>query len=262
MRKGEYRPLYCNKNNPLYLIALMIIFTATHLWAYTQKECINCHKPASQGSSRHINIETFGTSVHGNVISCLDCHTGVKNEGHKSTRGLGAVDCRNCHDQENRHGLHAQSRKPRCQSCHTRHNILGKSNKKSSLHPDNLKQTCGTCHAMRTADSDFFSGLPAAKIKSHPKQDFSRDFSDTNCIGCHQGKAAHGEISPVDDQGCHRCHITPEGNSLLYGHIHPRANKEMKPANLASAMIYRFCLAILVWGGFKSFLNKLSAKKK
>jgi hypothetical protein len=261
-----YDPLYRTRNYKrnigFYLIGLMIVFSANELWAYTQKECIDCHKMGSKKSCRQIDIEMFAASVHGDEASCRDCHSEVKGESHKTIRGSGEVDCRNCHNQDNRHGLQSQIRRPRCQSCHTRHNILRKDNKKSSLHPDQLRQTCGSCHARQSGETNYLSWLPSLQIKSHGKQDFSRDYSDNNCIGCHQGKAAHGEIHPIVDQDCYQCHITLEGNSLLYGYIHPQADVKRQPAIYASAMIYQFCLVFLVWSGFRFFIRKFSAKKK
>jgi hypothetical protein len=119
-----------------------------------------------------------------------------------------------------------------------------------------LKQTCGNCHALQSGDTGYLSWLPAVRIKSHPKEDFSRDYSDINCIGCHQGNAAHGETRPMDDQDCYRCHITPQGDSLLYGYFHPQADAEKQPTVFAAAMIYQFCLAFLVWRGVRFLIRK------
>lgn len=240
----------------------MIVLPANMLCAYTQQECIECHKPGSKKSGRCIDIKTFAASVHGDKAACGDCHTNITDESHKTIMGQGAVDCSNCHARENRHGLHAQSPRPHCQSCHTRHNILGKNNKRSSIHPDHLKQTCGHCHARQCGDASYLSWLPAVRVKFHPKQDFSRDYSDVNCIGCHQGNAAHGELRPIDDQDCFRCHITLQGDSLLFGYIHPHADANKQPAVFASAMIYQFCLAYLVWCGFRFLINSRLRRKR
>jgi hypothetical protein len=62
------------------------------------------------------------------------------------------------------------------------------------------------------------------RIKSHPKQDFSGTYDKTNCLGCHQGAAAHGESGNINGQTCYKCHITPEGRGALLGHIHPKAD--------------------------------------
>jgi hypothetical protein len=263
MEKMRHRSLYCNKKIWLCLIGLMIVFPADKLWAsYTQQECMDCHKLDSGKSGRCNDIEKFAASAHGGKVSCGECHTGIKDERHETTGGLGAVDCNACHIQENHHGQHAQSNKPRCQSCHTRHNILGKNNKGSSIHPDHLKQTCGKCHPRQSGDTGYLSWLPSVRIKSHPKQDFSRDYSENNCIGCHQGSAAHGETRPVDDQDCCRCHISPQGDSLLYGYIHPQADAKKQPAVFAAAMVYQLCLAFLVWWGFRFFFKNRLKKKK
>ena len=258
----KHRSLSYNKNIWLCLIALLIVFPADKLCAYTQQECIDCHKPGSTKSSRCIDIGTFAASAHGDKVACGDCHTGIEDERHITTGGLQPVDCSSCHDQENRHGLHSRSRRPRCQSCHTRHGILGKKNKRSSIHPDHLTQTCGNCHARQCGDTGYLSWLPAVRIKSHPKQDFSRDYSDINCIGCHQGSAAHGETRPIDDQDCHGCHITAQGDSSLYGYIHPQADAKNQPAIFSAAMVYQLCLAYLAWFGIRFFIKSRLKKGK
>ncbi|MDY7037830.1 MAG: hypothetical protein SV375_16915, partial [Thermodesulfobacteriota bacterium] len=181
----------------------MILFIGHSAWAYNPEDCIRCHKKGSTGSTSHINIEEFDASVHGRQIACWDCHEGIENKGHETMKGSSMVDCANCHEKENRHGFGSRPNdRPKCHSCHTRHCILEKENKASSVHSKRLKDTCKDCHPAECGNTGYFSWLPSIQIRSHNKQDFNRSYEKGNCTGCHQGEAAHGEEEPINDQDC------------------------------------------------------------
>jgi hypothetical protein len=241
---------------------LVITGLPSSVWAYTQDECIQCHQSGSKESTRQISMETFNASVHGEETGCQDCHTGVTDESHTSTPGSGAADCSACHDQVNRHGLHSERTPPDCYACHTKHNILSKDDVRSTVHADNLKETCKSCHAQRSGNTDYFSWLPSLQVSSHEKQDFSRDYSADNCVGCHQGKAVHGEEAVVNDQDCYKCHVSLNGENLLYGYIHPNADDKEQPDTFIAASAYQLSLIALVWGGLGFFIRKFSRKKQ
>jgi len=218
------------------VIGLLLFFSSGSAGAYTTDECLGCH---GQGGSatRTISITEFKNSAHGKDPSCRDCHTNVKDESHQARPGAVAVQCGPCHDQENRHGLQANGRpRPQCHDCHTRHGILPKADPKSSVHPARLPLTCKTCHPWECGKSDYMSQFLSLRIKSHKKQDFSRAFQDTNCLGCHQGKAAHGEERLINNQSCYKCHQPVQGEGPLWGSIHPRADWKRRPTLFAAAV--------------------------
>ena len=43
---------------------------------YTDAACIECHRTGSDESGRHIAVETYQDAVHGQDVTCQDCHTG------------------------------------------------------------------------------------------------------------------------------------------------------------------------------------------
>ncbi|MBI4767046.1 MAG: hypothetical protein HY787_21065 [Deltaproteobacteria bacterium] len=233
------------KNSILVVIGLILFFSSISAWAYTMNECLGCHGQA--GTATHtISMTEFKNSAHGKDLSCLDCHTKVKDESHQTRMGSGAVQCGQCHDQENRHGLEVNGRpRPQCHDCHTRHGILPKADPKSSVHPDRLPVTCKTCHPRECGGTDYWSQFLSLRVKSHKKQDFSRAFQDTNCVGCHQGKAAHGENPPINNQSCYKCHQPVQGKGPLWGSIHPRADWKRQPALFASAVADQAGLGLL-----------------
>jgi len=100
------------------------------------------------------------------------------------------------------------------------------------------------------------------RIKSHPKQDFNGSYDHANCLGCHQGKAAHGESQAVNVQTCYKCHLTPEGRGKLLGHIHPKADWGEQPATYTAAIVYQCSLAVLCWGGFRFFIRRFRSRLK
>ena len=187
----------------------------------------------------------------------------MTDKDHTTTKGSGVVDCSQCHDQENRHGFKSKNEpRPRCYSCHTKHAVFEKESELSSVHGKNLKKTCRTCHPAECGERDYMSWLPSLQIASHNKQDFGQAFEADNCLGCHQGMAAHGEDEPLDDQNCYKCHFSPEGEPLLLGYIHPKADLDRHPGVFAAGAVYLLLILVLFSGGFVFFIRKFSRKRK
>jgi len=243
----------------LISLGLVLCLMPYSSWGYTPEDCVRCHKPGSTESTLHISIEEFKASAHGEETTCLECHTGVVDEEHETTRGSGAVNCDDCHEQENRHGLQSiKGDRPQCYSCHTRHGILGPDREDSSVHEGQLRKTCRGCHPAECGETDYLSWLPSIRIASHGKQDFSRQYKKDDCLGCHQGLAAHGESDPINDRDCYRCHAPRNGKSPLLGYIHPKADPREQPAVFAAGLVYAFFAIVLLWGAFRYYVQKFS----
>jgi hypothetical protein len=224
--------------------------------AYTPEDCIECHRMGSEESGLQISVETFNASVHGEEATCLDCHTGVVDDEHESTEGSGAVDCGECHEQENRHGGNGpEEQRPLCHDCHSRHNMLTKTDPASSVHPEQLPATCAGCHAAASGETGFFSWFPAFRIASHNKADFAVAYEKDNCLGCHQGAAAHGESEPINAQECQKCHFSKETAGAMWGDMHPIADRSVQPAVFAAASIYQLFIVIGLFALLGKFLN-------
>lgn len=247
------------KKASLCLFATLFWFIPCETWAYTSKDCMGCHSEGSKESVLHISIGEFQRSIHGRDMTCMDCHTGIEDDEHTRSKGAGAVDCGECHEQENRHGSPSTSENlPRCHSCHTRHGILGKDDRVSTVHPEKLKQTCKGCHPLECGEFDYFSWLPSIRIMSHKKQDFSQAYRKENCLGCHQGQAAHGEKETLNEQNCHICHMSVKDQGALMGYIHPKADYRKQPIVFAAATLYQIFIVLLLWGGCRLYIPKLS----
>jgi hypothetical protein len=249
------------RNFFICLVGLIVYITASNAWAYTPEDCIRCHSQDSKESVLHISMGEFQSSIHGREITCGDCHGGIKDSGHVTAKGSGVVDCGRCHDRENRHGMPSKGgNRPRCHSCHTRHGILGKADKASTVHPDQLKKTCNGCHPEECGQVDYFSWLPSQRVRSHKKGDFSQSYERDNCIGCHQGRAAHGEKEPLNGQNCYICHVRARNRNTVMGYIHARADLKKQPAIFVAAAVYQILLVLLLCGVFRLCIAKLSGR--
>jgi formate dehydrogenase gamma subunit len=134
--------------------------------------CGKCHEQAAQ---------EFKESYHGQALykgikdapSCIDCHGEHDIEGPDkpgsavSVRQITRETCSRCHDDErvmtkygvatmrqasymdSYHGMASAAGSKvvaNCSSCHSAHHILPASDERSSIHPDNIPQTCAQCH--------------------------------------------------------------------------------------------------------------------
>ena len=248
----------------IHLLSVLYLVSSVEAGAYTDADCIDCHGRPGKGSMLKMSVEQFNSSVHGGEVSCRECHAGVLDEDHQETVGSGAVNCTECHEQDNRHGTGVVKSGPKCFDCHTRHHILAKDDPLSSVHGDRLQQTCRACHPAQSSPPDYLSWSASIQIASHPKQDFSQIYTRRNCLGCHQGKAAHGEPDPISEQNCHSCHLKEDGKNKLLGVMHPDANPETQPGVFVAAVTYQVALVIMVFGGFGWLVRRFAkvAKRK
>ena len=136
------------------------------------KTCGKCHSDV---------LEVYSQSVHGVAVKagskdapdCTSCH-GEHNILAPAEAGslvnparVSTVTCGHCHEderiaarynmapdklpsfQDSFHGLASRGGSQtvaNCASCHGIHNILASSDPRSTIHPKNLSQTCGSCH--------------------------------------------------------------------------------------------------------------------
>ena len=141
--------------------------------------------PKTCGACHTTILRDWQDSSHGAAMaagkdspSCVTCHAphAIKNPDGAATRNEVSDGCGNCHKKllssfkDSFHGKATalNNRKAAaCADCHTPHHNLPSSDKRSSVHPDNLAQTCGACH--KNVNASFLTFDPHAN-PSDPKR--------------------------------------------------------------------------------------------
>lgn len=238
-----------NRTRKLFVHAIIALVLSSHnAYGYSNDECILCHGLGSSESRLQIDIDGYMKSIHAGEVGCAECHGSITGDEHIKGMGVKKVDCSQCHEQKN---LHSKDGSVKCFECHTKHTVYGADDPHSSINWRNLRDTCKACHPKQAESPAGLSRLVSFKIISHPKQDLSRGFDKGMCVGCHQGKAAHGEDGIVNSQDCYKCHSSPDDKSALLGYIHPRAYWQLKPVNAIAAWVTLVGLIGIIYGLFR-----------
>ena len=230
------------------LVITFIPLSMMRSWAYSDKECISCHRIGSQESELQIDIGLYETSVHSEVIACTDCHQGVTENDHTTRTGFHKVNCQRCHRKKN---MHSKNKDISCATCHTEHEIYGSKDSRSSVNFENLSKTCHSCHPLETGNTSWLSFFTSFRIASHPKGNFAKRFDKRMCVGCHQGQAAHGEDGPINNQECYKCHLILADKKAVLGYIHLDSNWQNQPVNVFAGYI---TLIVLIGSLFFLFI--------
>jgi len=138
---------------------------------YVTGICASCHAEVAA---------VYGQSVHGQAVAagkleaagCTSCHgehsiVGPDDPASSVAPHVLPHTCASCHDEEriaspnglpsrrlatyldSYHGVanqHGGDQTANCTSCHGVHDILPAADPRSSIHPDNVNETCGACH--------------------------------------------------------------------------------------------------------------------
>lgn len=129
--------------------------------------CGGCHDEAARDVAESVHGKALAAGIR-EAPTCTDCHSEHKIVALKSSDPKTSSDvCGNCHASErlntkfklpgdrvktffdSYHGLAAQygsTLAANCSSCHGVHRVLPSSDPRSTIHPNNLVETCGKCH--------------------------------------------------------------------------------------------------------------------
>lgn len=197
--------------------------------------CLTCHDDQAT---------EFRESAHAQAgMSCVDCHGGnpkaADEEAHMTDNFHRAGNkreiaeaCAVCHSdvrkmnpyglptdqleryKTSRHGEQLFGKDDQnvatCTDCHGVHDILKPDSSDSHVHPANIADTCGKCHA----NSDLMSQyrLPANVVAEyrksyHAKMLFEKgDLSAPTCVTCHGNHGAMPPGTAEVGQVCGKCH--------------------------------------------------------
>jgi cytochrome b subunit of formate dehydrogenase len=213
-----------------------------HAKGLERVSCTECHDD-DDGP-----VQAWRDSAHGKLAEagdaraplCQDCHGGhemqrLKEPGSATSPFHVATMCNQCHaegapverafglseaelraryrDRIHGDGLHAKGLTVTadCTSCHGGHAVLPPDDPRSSLHRENLSQTCGACHGEL---EQVHSRVIASEL-------WTREGAVPLCVDCH---APHSDrhvfyATGLADADCLGCHTTPlsatgDGRSL------------------------------------------------
>ncbi|MGD8536813.1 MAG: cytochrome c3 family protein, partial [Candidatus Aminicenantes bacterium] len=205
-------------------------------YSYPDQDCLSCHgKPdiaqiTIDGKVRSLFVdpEEWNQDIHhiGRLL-CVDCHT-FANPYFHFREGYIDVDCARCHpeeEEEYQKNIHLTfavpspgKELPLCFHCHTKHYVLRHDDPSSSVHQDNIGETCGSCHA-EVMVQGVLTGSSLGKISGHRKGDIAEKFDMNICINCHYEDSAHG-VKRVYKDFCSRCHDIRSMANVVMGPTH------------------------------------------
>lgn len=166
-------------------------------------------------------------SVHGVLLSCVDCHSDVKSLVHETRPKK--VSCATCHTGAQTaytHSLHAQAggagkQVVTCQDCHgTAHLMRPVGDARSPVSHANIPATCGRCHGQKFLMSSY--GQSAQPFISYQESVHGRAIEGgsksaavcTDCHGVHEILSTTDQHSPINKFNvpatCGKCHTAIE----------------------------------------------------
>lgn len=217
--------------------------------------------PKPSCATCHANmVSDYKRSVHGQAVShgngaapsCDTCHGSAHElESAKTAKFRAAVPdlCGACHAdiaEQYRETVHGQAvqrgimQAPVCTDCHGEHSILPPKDAASSVNPNHIRDTCGTCHNSVVLSRRF--GLPRDRIVSfdasyHGLAAKSGGQTVANCASCHGVHNIRASSDPKSTiypgnlaKTCGQCH-EGAGQRFALGTIHTM-NGHAEPAAL------------------------------
>ncbi len=204
----------------------------------TPNSCTDCHQTAVDRDRSEPPGLLLNASIHAS-LDCTDCHETMSMDAldMKAANPHGAssdlVDCAACHeDQADTYVMHGRVKVgtnpdiPTCAKCHGAHDILPPSEPQSRVNPDQLCQTCQSCHTnvnliknhnvLRDEPIKLYEG------SVHGTRPQGGSCRAATCADCHAANGedgqptAHRILSPANPastvnrfnvpQTCGRCH--------------------------------------------------------
>jgi hypothetical protein len=189
----------------LLLAALLGIATPASAQGLDAETCLGCHGdssltvslPNGETRSLYVDLEKFRGSVHGNKLSCTDCHQDITAVPHES-RPFGSLraftvayyeQCKRCHfanytktlDSVHYQALaRGDSTAPLCVDCHGSHEVMP-ARASGAL----VAKTCARCHA----------GVDATFRKSVHGRSSGTNTDVPTCTDCHRSHDVAGPRS-------------------------------------------------------------------
>jgi cytochrome b subunit of formate dehydrogenase len=196
----------------------------------TDQDCLACHSNPAMSKqvngkpvSLYIDKEKLEHSIHGGLLTCVDCHKSANDPANKNLRRTAA--CADCHADEQTaysHSLHAKATKTgavaaNCEDCHGgAHEILAADQALSPVNHSNIPATCGRCHGQKSqmesnggSAQAFVTYQQSAHGLANAKGS-KKAAVCTDCHGAHEILAASDPRSATNQANlpatCGKCH--------------------------------------------------------
>jgi len=234
------------------LVFLFGASTAHGAQKLKDSDCLACHSDASltedvNGKQVSVAVDEnqLKHSVHGSLLTCVDCHKDVKSLVHdKPPAKISCADCHADAQASYAHSIHAQDGKPgrnaaaTCADCHgAAHGVLAGDDAKSPVNRANIPNTCGQCHGQKfLMESNGESTQPflAYQQSVHGRAVENGKLKAavcTDCHGAHEILPANQAQSPISKfnvpSTCGKCHaeIAKTFTSSIHGQAIARGNQ-------------------------------------
>ncbi|MBI5261883.1 MAG: hypothetical protein HY852_08730, partial [Bradyrhizobium sp.] len=188
------------------------------------QDCITCHSAAASGG--YVSWAGGTYSHQPGDTNCINCHNGTTATGNTTPPHIPAtgIQCSNCHSNTAASFLtytmnHAAVSAARCDTCHngsyTSQGTKGAYGTASYPgHVATAGRDCVTCHAAAVGGG----------YMSWAAGTYTHQATDTNCVNCHNGKAALGLTTPphipTGTIQCSNCHSNTAASFATYTMTH------------------------------------------
>lgn len=224
--------------------------------------CSQCH----QGQDADYQRSVHGQAVKSGNAAAPDCSL-CHGAAHELTPTKSAAfrmkvpeTCGMCHSEvaaQFSTSVHGKAlakgitQAPICTDCHGEHSILAPTNKASTVHADNIRDTCGNCHGNVKLSRRF--GLPVDRVVSFDASFHglaAKEGSETvaNCASCH---GVHNILPSSDPRStvnaknlaatCGKCH-QGAGKRFAISQVHVAEGRAEAPA---MAWVRQFYLLLI-----------------
>jgi hypothetical protein len=181
--------------------------------------CFHCHST---------EVDQFQKSVHGENISCIDCHGGDTSVNgtlvsvdvmNRSFTGIPSKVnitklCSKCHSktvelyEESVHWnklTNGRENAASCMDCHGTHNILSHKDPQSMTYVDKIPQLCANCHENQTKMQAWYYGIATDRFDTYKKSYHykatilggGKDKSLATCNDCHENHNTKNQTDPT-----------------------------------------------------------------
>jgi cytochrome b subunit of formate dehydrogenase len=221
------------------LVVLILVWVSNAHAAQKLKDadCLACHSDATltedvngKPLSVFVDQNKLKHSIHGGLLTCVDCHKDVKSLVHDAPPKK--VTCAECHVQAQAAYEHSAHSRPaatatgkagtipaaNCEDCHgDAHAILAGGHPQSPVNHKNIPATCGRCHGQKFLMES--NGQSAQPFISYQQSVHGRAVENgsqqaavcTDCHGAHEVLAANEARSPIYKFNvpatCGKCHV-------------------------------------------------------